>query len=126
MSDCCSTVSRLPLALAQQAELQATITDTVPAAAATNPVDLTSAMNGEQLAAVTRAVAASGEVDACIVVVVDVDESTHEITRSLSSVDVDVPVAVAHTGRADPKLPSYPSAERAASNGRSLGLAARG
>ena len=34
------------------AELQATITDIVPAAAATNPVDLTSAMNGEQLAAV--------------------------------------------------------------------------
>ena len=46
-----------------------------PAAASTaNPVDLTSAMDGGQLAAVTRAIATSGEVDACIVVVVDVDD----------------------------------------------------
>ena len=68
------------------AELQATIIDMVPAAAASNPVDLTSAMNGEQLAAVTQTIAASGEVDACIVVIIDVDESTHLITQSLSTV----------------------------------------
>ena len=105
------------------AELQATIIDMVPAAAASNPVDLTSAMNGEQLAAVTQIIAASGEVDACIVVIIDVDESTHLITQSLSTVRADVPVAVAHAGRADQQLAPYPSAERAAV---AVALAAQG
>ena len=94
--------------------LRATIADLVPAAAATaNPVDLTSAMDGGQLAAVTRAIAGSGEVDACIVVVVAVDESSDRLAAALPN-GLDVPIAVARTGSANGELPTYPSAERAA------------
>jgi acyl-CoA synthetase (NDP forming) len=93
--------------------LRATIADLVPTVAATaNPVDLTSAMTGDQVAAVTRVVAESGEVDACIVVVVVLDESTRDIARSLPASGLAVPVAVA--GRIEAELPVYPSAERAA------------
>ena len=93
--------------------LRAAITELVPAAASTaNPVDLTSAMNADQLAAVTQAVAASGEVDACIIAVVDVDESSGDMTRSLPVSGLRVPIAVA--GRTTTELPVYPSAERAA------------
>ncbi len=95
------------------AALRAAITDLVPAVASTaNPVDLTSAMNADQLAAVTRAVAASGEVDACIVAVVDVDESSGDMMRSLPVSGLGVPIAV--SGRTEVDLPVYPSAERAA------------
>ena len=95
-------------------DLRATIADLVPAAAATaNPVDLTSAMDGGQLAAVTRAIAGSGEVDACIVVVVAVDESSDRLVTALPN-GLDVPIAVARTGSANGELPTYPSAEPAA------------
>jgi acyl-CoA synthetase (NDP forming) len=94
-------------------ELRATIAEIVPTAAATaNPVDLTSAMTAGEVAAVTRAVAESGEVDACIVVAVAVDESSHDLARALPGTGLRVPVAVA--GRIEAELPVYPSAERAA------------
>ena len=54
--------------------LQDEIASLVPTAASTeNPVDLGSAVTADRLAAVVQAVGASGEVDACVVVCVDVE-----------------------------------------------------
>ena len=99
------------------AALQAQIDEVVPGAAATaNPVDLSSAMTIEQLATVTAIVARSGEVDACILAVVDLDATS--TTASVDGIDLsaEVPVVLAHAGhvRAGERgVPVYPSIERA-------------
>jgi acyl-CoA synthetase (NDP forming)/GNAT superfamily N-acetyltransferase len=99
--------------------LQDRITKAVPTAAATsNPIDLGAGVTAKEFAAVVEEVAASGEVDACLIVCVEVDEqqrlsqvATLLATRQPSDV---VMVLTVIGSPAAPLLPSYPTPERAA------------
>jgi acyl-CoA synthetase (NDP forming)/GNAT superfamily N-acetyltransferase len=103
------------------ASLQQEIASLAPAAAATaNPVDLSAAVTAEQLAEVVKSVAASGEVDACLIVCVEID--VHHRLDDIDSLLADdepagVPLALTLIGTADfgsAKLPIFPTPERAA------------
>ncbi len=101
--------------------LQDEIASLVPTAASTeNPVDLGSAVTADRLAAVVQAVGASGEVDACVVVCVDV-EGRHRldgVESLVAGVELDgVPVALTLIGAdvsGSGSLPVFPTPERAA------------
>ena len=87
------------------ASLQQEIASLAPAAAATaNPVDLSAAVTAEQLAEVVKSVAASGEVDACLIVCVEID--VHHRLDDFDSLLADdepagVPLALTLIGTAD-------------------------
>lgn len=108
--------------------VQDEITRLVPNVASTgNPVDLGSTVTADRLAAVVGAVSGSGEVDACIVVSVDIDGS-RPIAASTSTISamsmVGIPVALTLIGGGDSEacaVPMFPTPERAA---RALALAA--
>ena len=101
--------------------LQDEIVGLVPTVASTeNPVDLGSAVTADRLAAVVQAVGASGEVDACVVVCVDV-EGLHRldgVEPLVAGVALDgVPVALTLIGAdvsGSGSLPVFPTPERAA------------
>ena len=109
-------------------ELQAHVARLAPAAASTaNPVDLGAAVTPDELAAVVQAIGEPGEVDACIVVCVDIGERRRleEAGRLLGTVEVRVPVALSLIGADDhniSSLPTFPTPERAAT---AVALAAR-
>jgi acyl-CoA synthetase (NDP forming) len=87
-------------------------------ASTNNPVDAGPSATAGEIAAAVRAVAASGEVDACIAVCVELDHrDLDETLARLDDLDVDVPVAVTAIGgrrRTARRLPTYPTPERAA------------
>ena len=101
--------------------LQDEIASLVPTAASTqNPVDLGSTVTPDRLAAVVQAVGASGEIDASVVVCVDVEgrDRLDEVGSLVAAVELDgVPVALTLIG-ADvsgfESLPVFPTPERAA------------
>jgi acyl-CoA synthetase (NDP forming) len=99
------------------AELRRQISELVPGAAATtNPIDLTSAMTAAQLAAVTALVARSGEVDACVLGIFDIDAAARPTSLAAVPVVGGVPIVVARTGlveRPDEPMPTYPTVDRA-------------
>ena len=82
--------------------LQDEIASLVPTAASTaNPVDLGSTVTPDRLAAVVQAVGGSGEVDACVVVCVDVGgrDRLDEVGSLVAAVELDgVPVALSLIG----------------------------
>ena len=92
------------------------LAESAPAVA--NPVDIGPSAASDSLASVVHTVAASGEVDACVAVCVELDEHQHDATLArLESAEVDVPVAVtAISGRSRPtgRFPTFPTPERAA------------
>ena len=103
------------------APLQQEIAGLAPAAAAiANPVDLSAAATAEELAAVVKSVAASGEVDACLIVCVEVDvhHRLDDIDSLLAAVEpAGVPLALTLIGTADcrsAELPVFSTPERAA------------
>jgi acyl-CoA synthetase (NDP forming)/GNAT superfamily N-acetyltransferase len=103
------------------ASLQQEIARLAPAAAATsNPVDLAAGATAEQLAAVVTSVGASAEVDACLVVCVEIDERQrlHEVDSLLADGGpIGVPLALTLIGAdaASAALPVFSTPERAAS-----------
>ncbi len=108
--------------------LQEAIADRVPSTVApTNPVDLGAEVTAEQLVDVVEVVAASGEVDACIVVCVEIDgqHRLDAVESLLESGDLPVPLALARIGAArhgSAALPAFSTPERAAN---ALAIAAR-
>jgi acyl-CoA synthetase (NDP forming)/GNAT superfamily N-acetyltransferase len=100
--------------------LQDSLTRLLPTAAScANPVDLGASASPRQLADAVRRVAASGEVDACVVVCVEMNDTHIDETIALldAAADDGVPVAVsviASRERAAGRLPMFPNAERAA------------
>ena len=101
--------------------LQDEIASLVPTAASTpNPVDLGSTVIPDRLAAVVQAVGGSGEVDACVVVCVDVEgrDRPDDAGSLLAAVELDgVPVALTLIGAdvsGSGPLPAFPTPERAA------------
>ena len=107
------------------APLQARLRRLVPDAAATsNPVDLRSTVAPEALRAVLHTIAASGEVDACVVVVVDLGADGDTTPLRLDWSDPVVPaVAVLFGGGAGAgSMPRCSTPERAVD---ALALAAR-
>jgi acyl-CoA synthetase (NDP forming)/GNAT superfamily N-acetyltransferase len=111
------------------ANLQEQIARLAPSAAATaNPVDLAAGVTAECLAGVVGAVAASGEVDVCIVVCVEIDEG-HRLDRLdslLAAVaPAGVPLVLSLMGASDGRstaMPTYSTPERAAA---AVAIAAR-
>ncbi len=95
----------------------------VPDAASTvNPVDLLSTVTPTATAAVVAEIARSGEVDACVVLAVALDDDAPGLELDLVGVDLPV-VAVVMGGLEGPDgLPVYPTPERAMD---ALGRAAR-
>lgn len=94
-----------------------------------NPVDLGSGITPDRLAAVVRAIGVSGEVDACIVVCVDVGDGRDlvQVAPLLGALDLgDVSLALSligtHDGGDPGSLPTFPTPERAAT---AVALAAR-
>jgi acyl-CoA synthetase (NDP forming)/RimJ/RimL family protein N-acetyltransferase len=115
------------------AALQTRLAELEPTAAAVaNPVDLSATVAPDRLAAVVEAVASSSEVDACIVVWVDVDGRASDVEGALAHLDdVGVTLAMSRMGggtsagviaTAESHVPRFPSPERAAV---AVGLAAR-
>jgi len=110
--------------------LQDEITSIAPAAASTaNPIDLGSGTTPDQLAAVALAIGSSGEVDACIVVCVNVGErgDLERVGPLLGALELDgVPLALSLIGTGDDAVagtvPVFPTPERAAT---AVSLAAR-
>ena len=102
------------------AELRRRLAGIAPAATSwANPFDAGPSASPDDLANLVRTIAASGEVDACVVVCVELDEShVDETLALLDAVDVDdVPIAVTAIGgrpRAVGRLPMFPTPERAA------------
>ena len=103
------------------AELRRRLAGIAPAATSSaNPFDAGPSASPDDLANLVRTIAASGEVDACVVVCVELDEShVDETLALLDAVDVDdVPIAVTAIGggrpRAVGRLPMFPTPERAA------------
>jgi acetate---CoA ligase (ADP-forming) len=104
------------------ASLQQEIASIAPTAAATaNPVDLSAAVTAEELAAVVKSVAASGEVDACLIVCVEID--VHHRLDNIDSMlaagePAGVPLALTLIGAAadcrSAELPIFSTPERAA------------
>ena len=101
--------------------LQDEIASLVPTAASTaNPVDLGSTVTPDRLAAVVQAVGGSGEVDACVVVCVDVEgrDRLDDVGSLVAAVELDgVPVALSLIGAdvsGSGSLPVFPTPERAA------------
>jgi acyl-CoA synthetase (NDP forming)/RimJ/RimL family protein N-acetyltransferase len=100
-------------------ELQHRLRKLVPSAASTdNPVDAGPSATAREIAGAVATIASSGEVDACVVVCVELDD--HDLDDTLALLDdleVDVPVAVTVIGgwsRVAGRLPTYPTPERAA------------
>ena len=108
--------------------LQGAIAERVPpAVATTNPVDLGGGVTAEQLVDVVTLVAASGEVDGCIVVYVEIDgqHRLDTVESLLASGDHSVPLALARLGagrHGSAALPTFSTPERAAT---ALAVAAR-
>ncbi len=108
--------------------LQRAIAERVPpAVATTNPVDLGGGVTAEQLVDVVTLVAASGEVDGCIVVYVEIDgqHRLDTVESLLASGDHSVPLALARLGagrHGSAALPTFSTPERAAT---ALAVAAR-
>lgn len=106
----------LPLLSSQ---LRSEVSRLVPEASTVNPVDLGSTVTPERLAAVVQVVAASGEVDACVVVCVNVDgrRRLDEGGSLLAGIALgDVPVALTTIGadvRGTGPMPVFPTPERA-------------
>lgn len=103
------------------APLQEQLARLAPVAASTaNPVDLGSGVSPDRMAAVIEAISASGEVDACVVVCVDVGERRRleEVASLLAAADLGgVPAALSLIGADEVdsgSLPAYPTPERAA------------
>ena len=98
------------------APLQQEIAGLAPAAAATaHPVDLSAAVTAEELAAVVKSVAASGEVDACLIVCVEIDvhHRLDDIDSLLAAVEpAGVPLALTLIGTADCRSAELPSSRR--------------
>ena len=111
------------------APLRAELTRLVPAAASTlNPVDLGPGVTADLVAAVVEAIGRTGEVDACIVVFVDLGERRDlEVVATLvAALALDrVPIALSLIGTADRggsgSLPTFPTPERAADRGHARG-----
>jgi acyl-CoA synthetase (NDP forming) len=87
-------------------------------ASAANPVDLSATMTADALAAVVGAVAASGEVDAVVVVCVEVENRSLEQSASrLDSLEHgDIPMVMSLIGSLDANggaVPRFPTPERA-------------
>ena len=100
-------------------QLRHQIAELVPDAASTgNPVDVGTGVTADGLAAVVRATGGSGEVDACLVMWVEGDDSYRARPATFSGIPLGgVPVAVTMIGGHDNEtglLPSFPSPERAA------------
>ncbi len=100
-------------------ELQHRLRTLVAAAASTeNPVDAGPSATAGEIAGAVATIASSGEVDACVVVCVELDDHDLDDTLALlDDLDVDVPVAVTAIGgrrRDAGRLPTYPTPERAA------------
>jgi acyl-CoA synthetase (NDP forming)/RimJ/RimL family protein N-acetyltransferase len=114
------------------AALQARLTELESSAAAVaNPVDLSATVSPDQLASVVEAVAASGEVDSCVVIWVDVDGRASDVEAALTPCgDIGVTLAMSRMGTSTRNdvgvgantVPRFPSPERAAV---AVGLAAR-
>ena len=109
--------------------LQDEVARAVPlAASTTNPVDLGADVTPDQLASVVQVIARSGEVDACVVVFVEVGEQRRldEVASLLSVTDgAGVTLALSLIGAGDSEsgsLPTFPTPERAAA---AVALAAR-
>ncbi len=104
------------------APLRAELTRLVPAAAATlNPVDLGPGVTADLVAAVVEAIGRTGEVDACIVVFVDLGErrDLEDVATLVGALALDrVPIALSLIGTADRGgpgcVPTFPTPERAA------------
>ena len=100
------------------AKLQNEIAGLVPGAAATvNPVDLAANVTPAQLAGVVQVVVRSGEIDACVVVGVQLDGRLDQIGPLLAAIAVDgIPLAISLIGGRDEaplSLPTFPTPERA-------------
>jgi acyl-CoA synthetase (NDP forming) len=105
--------------------LQERIRAIVPgAAAAANPVDLSAEATPEQIVAVVDAIASSGETDACVAVVVEIDDRSATVATALERVASNATLALAYLGGdvAESRVPTFPSPERVV---RALALAAR-
>ena len=103
--------------------LQGTIRRLAPeAAAVANPVDLLATAPPATVAAVVEAIAATLEVDACIVVDVDLG-GVDEARRRIEPPRVDIPVVAVAVGgeQRSSSVPLYPTPERAVD---AIGLAA--
>jgi len=100
------------------AQLQANVRDLVPQLAATaNPVDLSATASPADIIEVTRAIETSGEIDASVVVMMEVDEHSRDVVTTLAAPAVsDVTRALVYVGGdvAGDGIPVYPTPERAA------------
>ncbi len=98
-------------------QLQDSLRRLVPdAAAVANPVDLLSTVSPDRAAAAIDLIAASGEVDSCVLVSVDIDRRQEDaLGVLLDAFELDVPLVACSMGAAvsSRRVPTFTSPERA-------------